>query len=65
MGQPLCEERELRLLSLAKAHGGPIHVFKCLMEAGREDFVSVRMVRPWHRLPKELVESPCLEILKT
>ena len=31
----------------------------------RIHFFTVRVVRPWHRLPKEVVESPSVEILKT
>jgi len=28
-------------------------------------FYTVKVVKHWHRLPREVVESPCLEISKT
>ena len=31
----------------------------------RKDFFPVRMPEQWHRLPREVVESPFLETLKT
>ena len=27
-------------------------------------FFTVRVVRPWHRLPREAVAAPCLEVFK-
>ncbi|KFQ85025.1 hypothetical protein N337_06467, partial [Phoenicopterus ruber ruber] len=31
----------------------------------RKNFFTVRVAEPWHRLPREGVESPSLEILET
>jgi len=31
----------------------------------RKNFFTVRVAEPWHNLPREVVESPSLEILKT
>ncbi|KFZ57789.1 hypothetical protein N321_11294, partial [Antrostomus carolinensis] len=30
----------------------------------RKKFFTVRVVRIWHRLPKEVVDAPSLEVLK-
>jgi len=31
----------------------------------RKNFFPLRVMEPWHRLPREVVESPLLEIFKT
>ena len=31
----------------------------------RKHFFSVRAVKQWHRLPREVVESPSLKVLKS
>jgi len=31
----------------------------------RKNFFPLRVMEPWNRLPREVVESPSLEILKT
>jgi len=30
----------------------------------RKKFFTVRVVRPWHRLPREAVDAPSLAVLK-
>ena len=35
------------------------------MLSSRKNFFTVRAVRQWHRLPREVVESPFLEVLKS
>ena len=30
----------------------------------RRNFFSQRVVRPWHRVPREAVDAPSLEVLK-
>jgi len=31
----------------------------------RKNFFTLRMMEPWNRLPRDVVESPSLEIFKT
>jgi len=31
----------------------------------RKNFFTLKVMEPWHRLPREVVESPSLEIFKT
>jgi len=31
----------------------------------RKNFFTLRVMEPWHKLPREVVESPSLEIFKT
>ena len=31
----------------------------------RKNFFTLRVTEPWHRLPRDAVESPSLEIFKT
>ena len=30
----------------------------------RKKFITMRVVKPWHRLPREVVDAPSLETLK-
>ena len=35
------------------------------MRNTRKNFFTLRVMEPWNRLPREVVESPSLEIFKT
>ncbi|KAK4829673.1 hypothetical protein QYF61_005966 [Mycteria americana] len=60
--------RELGLFSLEKRRlrGDLIALYNCLKGGGREvgSVSSPRVVQHWNRLPREVVESPSLEVFK-
>ena len=46
-----------------RANGLEVHLGRFRLDI-RRDFFSGRVVLQWHRLPREVVESPSLEMLK-
>lgn len=41
-----------------------MHINKVLMEDFLVIFFTLRVVRHWHRMPREVVDTPSLEVLK-
>jgi len=47
-----------------RGHGHRLKYSKCHLNI-RQSFFTVSMVKHWNRCPREVVESPSLEVLKT
>jgi len=64
-----CKEDGARLFSVVpsdriRGDGHKVKHRRCLLNI-RKHFFPVRVVEHWHRLPREVVESPSLEIFRT
>jgi len=64
-----CQEDEAKLFSVVpsdrtRGNGHKLKQRK-LQLTMRKNVFPLRVTEPWHRLPREVVESPTLEIFKT
>ena len=64
-----CQEDRAKLFSVVpsdrtRGNGHKLKQRKLQLNR-RKNFLTLRMTEPWNRLPREVVESPSLEIFKT
>ncbi|KAK4830127.1 LOW QUALITY PROTEIN: hypothetical protein QYF61_008554 [Mycteria americana] len=61
-----CKEDGARLFSIdrTRGHGDKLKSRRLLLNI-RKHFFTVRVTKHWHRLPREVLESPSLEIFKS